>query len=359
MRNSNIELLRIVAMFLVLVVHADYFSLGAPTAEECINNGVASLFRIGVESISIVCVNVFVLISGWFGIHFKWKSLLSFMFQVFFFGCLIYAFCVVFLGTSISLKGVAECFQVTQWNWFVKAYILLYLISPVLNEFCKNADRKSFITLLCCFFAFQTIYGCSGAAKFIEAGYSTISFIGLYLLAQFLHRYIAPSLVKIQKITLITGGGYILFVGLMTMIEYIVRRYSLPGVNLNYTYINPLVIIASCCLFLTFSLKAALINNRINWISSSAFAVFLLHTNINLCRPYFCEFVRKIYDLTTGPQCIVAVFVFLVLVFVLAVVLDQFRKKVYDGVLLVFKKCRINWVVSRFFRKNSLFQRRF
>lgn len=208
MRNSNVELLRIISMFLVLVVHADYFSLGAPTVEDCIGNRMATLFRIGVESASIVCVNVFVLISGWFGIHFKWKSLLGFMFQVFFFGCVIYGFCVVFLGTSVCLKGIAECFQITQWNWFVKAYILLYLISPVLNEFCKNADRKSFITLLCCFFVFQTIYGCSGAAKFIEAGYSTISFIGLYLLAQFLHRYIAPSLVKIQKITLITGGVY-------------------------------------------------------------------------------------------------------------------------------------------------------
>lgn len=28
MRDSNMELLRIVAMFLVLVVHADYYSLG-------------------------------------------------------------------------------------------------------------------------------------------------------------------------------------------------------------------------------------------------------------------------------------------------------------------------------------------
>lgn len=325
-------------MFLVLVVHADYFSLGAPTVEECIGNRTVSLFRIGVESVSIVCVNVFVLISGWFGIHFKWKSLLGFLFQVFFFGCVIYGFCVVFLGTSVSLKGIAECFQIMQWNWFVKAYILLYLISPVLNEFCKNADRKSFMTLLCCFFVFQTIYGCSGAAKFIEAGYSTISFIGLYLLAQFLHRYMAPSLAKIQKITLITGGGYILSVCLMTGIEYVARRYSLPGVNLNYTYINPLVIIASCFLFLTFSLKSAFISNRINWIASSAFAVFLLHTNVNLCRPYFCEFVRKIYDLTSGLLSVVAIFAFLVLVFAMSILLDQFRKKAYDAVLFVLRK---------------------
>lgn len=33
-RQSNIELLRIIAMFLVLVVHADFWSLGGPNAEE-------------------------------------------------------------------------------------------------------------------------------------------------------------------------------------------------------------------------------------------------------------------------------------------------------------------------------------
>lgn len=126
----------------------------------------------------------------------------------------------------------------------------------------------------------------------------------------------------------------------MTLIEYIFRRYSLPGAGLNYMYINPLVIIASCFLFLTFSLKPTFENRHVNWVASSSFAVFLLHTNVNLCRPYFCEFVRKIYDLTTGPQCAVAVFGFLALVFALAIVLDRFRKKAYDGVSLVFKKCR-------------------
>ena len=36
-RQSNMELLRIVAMFLVLLVHADFFSIGAPSASDCVN----------------------------------------------------------------------------------------------------------------------------------------------------------------------------------------------------------------------------------------------------------------------------------------------------------------------------------
>ena len=189
-RESNFELLRIIAMFLVLVVHADYFSLGRPSFEEYTSYPLSSVTRILIESISIVCLNVFVLISCWFGIHFKWRSLLNFLFQVFFFGVLIYAFCILFLKAPFNLKGILACFQITSWNWFVKSYLLLYLISPVLNAFCEKASQKQFLTVLSGFFIFQTIYGFSGSAKFIEQGYSTMSFIGLYLLAQFVRNFV-------------------------------------------------------------------------------------------------------------------------------------------------------------------------
>lgn len=50
------ELLRIIAMFLVLVVHADFFSLGAPTLYKIKENELSSLRRIFIQAISIRCV---------------------------------------------------------------------------------------------------------------------------------------------------------------------------------------------------------------------------------------------------------------------------------------------------------------
>lgn len=35
-RQSNMELLRIIAMFLILIVHSDYYSLGAPNKVDII-----------------------------------------------------------------------------------------------------------------------------------------------------------------------------------------------------------------------------------------------------------------------------------------------------------------------------------
>ena len=70
MRDSNIELLRIVSMILVMVVHADYVSFGPPTQTDISNSFLYSFSRSGIEAISAICVNVFVLISGWFGIRY-------------------------------------------------------------------------------------------------------------------------------------------------------------------------------------------------------------------------------------------------------------------------------------------------
>jgi len=68
-RDSNMELLRLIAMFLILLVHADFWTLGAPTATECVNTTLDASLRVFFEQLSIASVNIFVCISGWFGIR--------------------------------------------------------------------------------------------------------------------------------------------------------------------------------------------------------------------------------------------------------------------------------------------------
>ena len=52
-RYSNMELLRIVAMFLVLLVHADFFSLGAPEVTDCMNDTFNSALKVYLSIINI------------------------------------------------------------------------------------------------------------------------------------------------------------------------------------------------------------------------------------------------------------------------------------------------------------------
>jgi surface polysaccharide O-acyltransferase-like enzyme len=80
-RQSNFELLRIIAMFMVLILHADFQALGAPDKAELIKFPLAATIKVIFEMACIVAVNVFVLISGWFGIRPSVKGISKFIFQ--------------------------------------------------------------------------------------------------------------------------------------------------------------------------------------------------------------------------------------------------------------------------------------
>lgn len=74
----------------------------------------------------------------------------------------------------------------------------------------------------------------------------------------------------------------------------------------------------------------------INFCAASSFAIFLLHTNPNVCEPYFKPFVLWIYDRFDGVLCLSIIFSFLLIVGVIAILIDQVRKMIWN---IISKKC--------------------
>lgn len=297
-RRSNIELLRCLAMFLVLVFHADYFSLGAPTLEDISVNPLDAYSRVFIESLSVVCVNVFVLISGWFGIRPKIKSISKFIFQCLFFLIGIYVVMMMLGLAKLNIRGVLGCFVMLKWNWFIKAYLCLYILSPVLNAFVENTDKRTFQQVLFFFFLFQTVYSwLTSAAQFFENGFSSLSFMGLYLLARYVNKY-QPKWSRFDKKIDISIYMIIAIFGTeaVCIIQLVGNEKLLSMVQGRLVdYSSPLVIIASLYLLLYFS-KLSFSSKVINWLGASSFAVFLLHANPNLCEQYYKRSVQYLYS---------------------------------------------------------------
>lgn len=84
-RLSNIELLRILSMFMILGLHANFVALPRPDNAFIIANPIESSLRIFLEYLCIVSVDVFVLISGWFRIKATTRSITNFLYQIVFF----------------------------------------------------------------------------------------------------------------------------------------------------------------------------------------------------------------------------------------------------------------------------------
>lgn len=326
MRQSNMELLRIIAMFLVLVVHSDFFSLGAPTHEELIVSPLPSVTRLFFESLSVICVNIFVLLSGWFGIHFSYKGLFKLLFQVFFFKFGVYLGCVLFGVTNFTISGLLHCMLLDHLGWFIKAYLLLYLLSPVLNSFTYSASKHQCQIVLISFFAFQTIFGFlfDGSVSYINGGYSIVSFIGLYLLSQYVHRY-GLGLHIVEKISFLTRLFAFLIL-LNTAFLAVAKSLDLNYLfDILWTYTNPLVIMSALALLMIFS-KCSFQSKMINKIASYSFAVYLFHTHSIVLDNCFKPQIQTIYNIYDGIYCILLIFLVLVAFYVIATLVDLLRE---------------------------------
>lgn len=328
------ELLRIVAMVLVMITHASFLSFGVPTQSDTIDRPFYSFNLFFFQGISVVCVNVFALLSGWFGISWKPYRILELLFQVFFFS--------LFIILLLSLLGINKHFDShllrrffflnSSDYWFFKAYLGLYILSPVLNTFIQYCAKKTACQILILFFCFQTIYGWLSlyGAQWFEGGYSAISFVGLYLLARYIRVYPITLMDKSWKYYF---SFFILTVVFLSILSFILVYNGYNIVGRIYTYTNPLVILLSISLLLLFSKLKPFYNHMVNWIASSCFAVYLLHANELVLRPIYGKTIYELYCNFSGIIFIIYLFFFLSFTFVISILLDKVRLWLWNHIL--------------------------
>ena len=336
-RDSNMELLRLVAMLLVMMVHASYRALPKPTPDSISDDPVSLFLQISTESFTIMSVNVFVMLSGWYGIHLRWKRLLELLFQVFFFGlvCLaLYTPTLLHSYTPELLNSytpeLLNSYTPVQWQslfmlgendyWFVKTYIALYLCSPLLNAFVEKASRRQMALTLASLFAFQWVFGwVFEATSWLRAGYSLPSFACLYLLARYIsvHR---PRFARQSRWT-----DLAVYVGTCTMVAvtyfFLKRHFNLGGVLFFYN--SPTTIVAATAFLLFFS-KLQLCSRVINWLAVSALAVYLTHSNSCLARCYDLTIVHW-HDTLSRPSFLLHAAIFILVIFFVSILIDKVR----------------------------------
>lgn len=345
-RQSNIELLRIIAMAMILIVHADVLSLSIPTLEDFRDSPLGFSVRHLFESLSIGCVDIFILISGYFGIRPNINSFFRFVFQCLFFFVSIYIVAIITGISSLNYTGIRELFCLTPINWFIKAYIGLYLLAPILNVFIDKVDRKNHRNVIIAFYAFQTVYGCTRAAQFFVDGYGTLSFIGLYLLARYIKLYHSRFTDKHRSFYLLL---YIIPSLSLFALQFspIVLGFSIPYIS-DYNYINPIVLLMSVSLLIYFT-KLGFQSKLVNWVAASSFSVFLLHANPNIIYGIFNKTCIEIYQNYDGIICFLLFAAFLLSTYLIAILYDQVRIVIWKQIekrLFVINKIS-NSITSR------------
>lgn len=138
-RLSNFELLRLLAMMFVLIVHADFIALGAPDVSDWASRPVGVVSQYLFECLAICCVDVFVLISGWFGIKFSFRKFSAFFFQVVFFSVgLFLAWRFIYFIAICSFSPSIRILSARQMKWGVLMILVFLLLVYVV---AIGADR--------------------------------------------------------------------------------------------------------------------------------------------------------------------------------------------------------------------------
>lgn len=95
----------------VLFNHTGFLSLGIPSATDVQNAPILSFLIFSNMALSVVCVNTFVLLSGWFGIKWHKSKILQLIFQVLFFSILVFAvMCAFFPKDYLNIASVSTIF---------------------------------------------------------------------------------------------------------------------------------------------------------------------------------------------------------------------------------------------------------
>lgn len=295
-RKSNFELMRIISMILIIVWH---IIIHGHIIEHTI--GTINFILNMILSICIVHVNSFVLLSGYFGYDKKSSinKVIKLLNMTLFYSALIVIICtklnLINLDSNVEFLKQFSYIPFSQY-WFIKTYMLLYLLSPFINKLINNLNKNQYRTLLLVsFLIFSIIPVFSGEQIFnVNQGYSLYNFIFLYILGAYLRIYpldkskVFEKLNK-NKLRLILIVSFILLALFNVSLLYLGKYLEKIDSNIlkeiaGYikrgfvSYSSPIVIIQTVCYFLYFS-KLNINSKVINYVSSCMFGIYLIHDN--------------------------------------------------------------------------------
>ncbi len=304
-RQANFELLRIVAMLMIISLHylvKGGVVLSAPFVAK--ENPVGVLAWL-IEAFCIVAVNCYVLISGYFGMESVWKPgrVVSLLCQVLFYSLLIP---LLFLLTGVVSPGELAIYDWigfalpfgTEHYWFATAYLVMYLFAPFLSagiQKLKKRDLQILLALLLIFFSLEkTIVPVYLATD--RYGYDFGWFLCLFVTAGYIRLYGISWLEKRSHAVGLYGisclGIWMLSLFSNTLgkeIEVFARYADMP-----YTYNHLLCLTGAVSLFYVFqnvSLREGRVADAIRLLAPCTFGVYLLHEHI-LVRYRWLEWLK-------------------------------------------------------------------
>ena len=347
-RMANLELLRITAMLLIVVLH--FLGKGGWLTEltepSLPQTGYVAW---GMEALAIGSLNVYMLLSGYFLIEgsFRVKRLLQLFLQVLFYSITIGVIAAVFgylpeEGFSIYYMATL-CLPVsTNHYWFMTAYFFMYLFMPLLALGVKKLTKKQFqIVLSLLIFVVCIVKSVVPIPLSSDMqGYDCIWYMCVFLVAAYIRLYGVPFFKNVWRSLLVylasVAGIYALTLALRFLYLRTGRLSNMLTVSYNYNHI--LTLLASAAFFYLFchiKIKDGAFCRFVCRIAPYTLGVYLWHEHIAIRY----EWQEWLYAVLGKPNDSIMLVLYTLLaallVFIIGILLDVLRSLLFQGLHLL------------------------
>lgn len=332
-RQSNLELLRILAMCMIICCHFVTYNNFGPTDVLSDKMLALSMLRLGGK----LGVVLFVMITGYFLLDkpFRWRRIISLSRQTIYFSVVVAILAFLFEETKPDLLGVLKImFPLVMENyWFPTDFAIILLLSPALNLLVHNINRRNLL------------FGVLGSITLIgfpiivpDVKNSVIGLVLAYILGAFIQKYrLNFSNIKLLAVLVLVVVATVVITGLLITesrsSEFIAgfRLFFVTGFNVSaYS--------AAFLIFMIFKQWEFGNIKIINLIASTTFGVYLFHDS----RAFRLYMWHEIIDPTrwTGLSLVVGLSLTVISVFAVGMVLDILRQMLFLMVSNITRKLK-------------------
>lgn len=334
-REANMELLRIVAMLMVITLHC--VGRGLLLSNSVISNVNLLLIQF-LDSFSLTANSLFILLTGYYyiGKKFNLRKILSLWGKTLFYCILIFTIYSILNLKTNFLNSFFPVFSGAYW--FITSYIALYFIMPFLNIAINKFSQKQ------CKFLIIFLVILMGVIRIIfnpaDLFNSTfMHMIVIYIIGAYIKKYvkIEPNKQYFIKYVLVA----IIFTVAITILNVLVHIipktldvWIIMANILSYfrNFINIILVYMAILLFMKFktiNIKSNKLSKLILYISPSVFSIYIIHDNVHLRDMIWQKF--SFINLANSWLMIPYIILAILIVFTVCLAIDLIRRGIYTG----------------------------
>lgn len=326
-RNSNLEILRIISMILILFHHFYYNNINLDYSNLTINQFIIQF----LSSAGKIGVNCFILISGYFMIEskFKMKKLLKLYGQILFYSIGGVILSTVLFHDNIGIKDLLKSvlpISYSNW-WFITTYIIVYLLLNYINKFLKSISKKEYLLLMVLLLIIWSIIPTliNGKIEFSNIDW----FILLYMIGAYIKLYVNNDNINNKKVIVLLSIFICLSALSIIGLDKLYNKFEINPLHFSLPMNQILPLSISICLFIIFLNYKCNNSKIINKIASCTLGVYLIHTHL-LLRDIIWIRIFKVNEVINSPYIVLYEFFVIVVIYFVCTLIDYIRQNTIE-----------------------------